>query len=116
MLSALSFNGCDAELCDGTVRAARELTQEVLPKLQQEGIKLFLVSMGPPERGLHLSASQVPCLHCLHSMSLATRETIEDCYSPLASQFAHGSSHGIDGGACPKKPLHMQPRCAHWMI
>ena len=76
MRSVLSVSGCDAELGDGSVRAARELTQDVLPKLQQEGVKLFLVSMGPPERGALPSAPPPPppppCLRSLHLRSLAS--------------------------------------------
>ena len=30
---------------------ARDLSREVLPKLQSAGVKLFLISIGPPERG-----------------------------------------------------------------
>eukprot|EP00208_Stichococcus_sp_RCC1054_P002231 CAMPEP_0206134914 /NCGR_PEP_ID=MMETSP1473-20131121/303_1 /ASSEMBLY_ACC=CAM_ASM_001109 /TAXON_ID=1461547 /ORGANISM="Stichococcus sp, Strain RCC1054" /LENGTH=215 /DNA_ID=CAMNT_0053526555 /DNA_START=346 /DNA_END=993 /DNA_ORIENTATION=- len=41
--------------CNFCQQLARELKQDVLPKLQGRGIKLFLVSMGPPERGLEFA-------------------------------------------------------------
>lgn len=31
---------------------ARQLNNEVLPKFQEAGVKVFLISIGPPERGI----------------------------------------------------------------
>ena len=42
--NAETLTACSQEL-------AKQLNSDVLYKLQEEGVKLFLISIGPPERG-----------------------------------------------------------------
>lgn len=41
--------------CNFCQQLARELQSDVLPKLKDQNIQLYLVGMGPPERGLEFS-------------------------------------------------------------
>jgi hypothetical protein len=41
--------------CNFCQELARDLQRQVLPKLRDAGYKLYLVSMGPPERGLEFA-------------------------------------------------------------
>jgi hypothetical protein len=41
--------------CNFCQELARDLQRQVLPKLQQENIKLYLISIGPPPRGLEFA-------------------------------------------------------------